>query len=214
MIFINWFLSIIFAVLLCTMLKHVKKVYVCIICVCILAFNKNIGSILLYGFLIASIFVWLKPCVISGYDLCYNFIEWLLDVKYRRGKGFDELIARIDDTNIDSILHSIHILNNFDKSFLSAEQINIIRQKISVLWRKYIKLNKGKYNNTNRKNINNKNNVRSPYNILGIKFGANKQEIRYAYIKLCKKYHPDVNHVKGAEDMFKEIQEAYTILTT
>ena len=51
------------------------------------------------------------------------------------------------------------------------------------------------------------------YEILGLHKGATDEEIKKAYRKLSKKYHPDVNKEDGAEDKFKEINEAYTVLS-
>ncbi len=50
------------------------------------------------------------------------------------------------------------------------------------------------------------------YEILGVKRDANESEIKSAYRKLARKYHPDVNKTKEAEDKFKEINEAYEVL--
>ncbi|HLC78974.1 MAG TPA: molecular chaperone DnaJ [archaeon] len=50
------------------------------------------------------------------------------------------------------------------------------------------------------------------YEILGIPKGANAEEIKKAYKALAKKYHPDINKEKGAEEKFKEVQHAYSIL--
>jgi len=51
------------------------------------------------------------------------------------------------------------------------------------------------------------------YNVLGVKKGASKEEIKKAYKKLAKKYHPDVNKTDdGAADRFKEINEAASVL--
>lgn len=54
---------------------------------------------------------------------------------------------------------------------------------------------------------------RDYYEILGIGKGAKKEDIKKAYRKLVKKYHPDVNKDDGAEEKFKEIQEAYEVLS-
>ena len=52
------------------------------------------------------------------------------------------------------------------------------------------------------------------YKILGVDKKANEKEIRSAYRKLARKYHPDVNPGdKSAEDKFKEINEANEVLS-
>lgn len=52
---------------------------------------------------------------------------------------------------------------------------------------------------------------RDLYEVLGVKKGASKDEIKSAYRKLAKKFHPD-NKETGNENKFKEVQEAYDIL--
>lgn len=54
---------------------------------------------------------------------------------------------------------------------------------------------------------------RDYYDILGISKNASDQEIKKAYRKLAKKYHPDVNKEADAEEKFKEINEAYEVLS-
>jgi molecular chaperone DnaJ len=54
---------------------------------------------------------------------------------------------------------------------------------------------------------------RDYYEVLGISKSASKEEIKKAYRKLAKQYHPDRNKESGAEDKFKEVQEAYDILS-
>lgn len=54
---------------------------------------------------------------------------------------------------------------------------------------------------------------RDYYEILGISKEANQQEIKKAFRKLAMKYHPDRNKEEGAEEKFKEINEAYEVLS-
>ncbi len=51
------------------------------------------------------------------------------------------------------------------------------------------------------------------YEILGIKKDSNKEEIKKAYKKLAKQYHPDLNKNHGDGEKFKEISEAYAVLS-
>jgi curved DNA-binding protein len=50
------------------------------------------------------------------------------------------------------------------------------------------------------------------YGILGVKRDAGADEIKTAYRKLARKYHPDVSKEKDAEEKFKEVSEAYETL--
>lgn len=51
------------------------------------------------------------------------------------------------------------------------------------------------------------------YNILGVSKNSTDDEIKSAYRKLSKKYHPDINKDPDAEDKFKEISSAYETLS-
>lgn len=51
------------------------------------------------------------------------------------------------------------------------------------------------------------------YEVLGLKKGAQPEEIKKAYKELAKKYHPDVSKEHEAEKKFKEINEAYSVLS-
>ena len=53
---------------------------------------------------------------------------------------------------------------------------------------------------------------RDYYEILSVARNANEEEIKKAFRKLARQYHPDINQEKGAEERFKEINEAYEVL--
>jgi curved DNA-binding protein len=50
------------------------------------------------------------------------------------------------------------------------------------------------------------------YQTLGVNRAASQDEIRRAYRKLARKYHPDVNKAEDAEDKFKQVNEAHEVL--
>lgn len=54
---------------------------------------------------------------------------------------------------------------------------------------------------------------RDYYDILGVKKGASEEEIKKAYRKKALKFHPDRNKAEDAEEKFKEINEAYQVLS-
>ena len=54
---------------------------------------------------------------------------------------------------------------------------------------------------------------RDYYEVLGVSKSADANEIKRAYRKLAKKYHPDMNKAEDAESKFKEVQEAYEVLS-
>jgi molecular chaperone DnaJ len=53
---------------------------------------------------------------------------------------------------------------------------------------------------------------RDYYDVLGVQRNASEEEIKKAFRRLARQYHPDVNKEHGAEERFKEINEAYEVL--
>ena len=54
---------------------------------------------------------------------------------------------------------------------------------------------------------------RDYYEVLGVSRDASIDEIKRAYRRLAKKYHPDISSEPNAEEKFKEVQEAYEVLS-
>ena len=54
---------------------------------------------------------------------------------------------------------------------------------------------------------------RDYYEVLGVSRNAEIEEIKRAYRRLAKRYHPDVSRLAGSEERFKELNEAYQVLS-
>src|SRR5262245_23467758 len=54
---------------------------------------------------------------------------------------------------------------------------------------------------------------RDYYEVLGISRNASQEEIKKAFRRLARQYHPDVNRDAGADVMFKEVNEANEVLS-
>src|SRR5215472_4654808 len=55
--------------------------------------------------------------------------------------------------------------------------------------------------------------ARDFYQVLGVNRAASQEEIQRSYRKLARAHHPDINHDPAAEERFKEISEAYQVLS-
>ncbi|MCB0035151.1 MAG: DnaJ domain-containing protein, partial [Anaerolineales bacterium] len=53
---------------------------------------------------------------------------------------------------------------------------------------------------------------RDYYEVLGVSKNAQQSELKKAYRRLARQYHPDVNKEEGSDEKFKEINEAYQVL--
>src|SRR5215467_10507286 len=56
-------------------------------------------------------------------------------------------------------------------------------------------------------------NKRDYYDILGVSRSASEDELKKAFRRLAKQYHPDANKEQGAEARFIEVNEAYEVLS-
>src|SRR3954454_796878 len=54
---------------------------------------------------------------------------------------------------------------------------------------------------------------RDYYEVLGVGKDASQEDIKKAYRKMARQYHPDVNKAADAEDKFKEAKDAYDVLS-
>ncbi len=54
---------------------------------------------------------------------------------------------------------------------------------------------------------------RDYYDVLGVTRTATEQDIKRAYRTKAREYHPDINKHDGAEDEFKEVNEAHEVLS-
>ena len=218
MIFFNWFCALIVAILLSTRYNGTKWfVFFCGLILLFLSYTQ-IGVILVLGVILAFIYStipigkdWLqKKCVIGANRMKKIYLD-STGIKAKVNKVMKLLTnTKIDDenfSNTEDILTLIQELSGIDRDFLSPKQIIIIRKKTAELWKLYYRLSNETGNHGTHRN-----NTKDPYDVLGISHNATKEEIKRAYIKLCKMYHPDVNHSKEAIIKFKEIQEAYDIL--
>jgi curved DNA-binding protein CbpA len=54
--------------------------------------------------------------------------------------------------------------------------------------------------------------MKTAYDVLGITFGASDDDVKSAYRRKAKEYHPDVSRLSNAKSLFEEANEAYQVL--
>lgn len=116
------------------------------------------------------------------------------------------------------INHSSHAISSVTNSINKHKSININGKKNYHLdTSSNVLLNNKKIIHTQKREFHatvpSKDSKKDLYEVLGIKKGATPKEIKAAYYKLAKTYHPDTNKSKEANEKFIEIQNAYEILS-
>ena len=143
---------------------------------------------------------------------CFHLmgLQYLIDrpeLNRDRGKVFDEIVAgSITTEQVESsdykkkIEGRVNFLPLLEKLLDSNDTVFKYNQRInmySMISADYLM----------------KNNKRDYYDVLGINKSATEDEIKKAYKKMALKYHPDRNKEADAEAKFKEINEAYSVLS-
>lgn len=72
--------------------------------------------------------------------------------------------------------------------------------------------NDSDYDNSDNDHVESCQSNEEYYAVLNLRAGASQSEIRIAYVKMSKKYHPDINKSKNAKEKMQEINEAYNAL--
>lgn len=106
------------------------------------------------------------------------------------------------NNNPFNIKHKNFLINNdFINCAKKQNNLNFNKTQKKSFFKKTLILN-----NTNNKNQN-------FYEVLGIDRKSSNEQIKQAYLKLAKKYHPDVNKEKDSDENFKNITIAYEALS-
>jgi len=115
-------------------------------------------------------------------------------------------------------------INNQEKNQKIDEDLEDLKREMRGEKRKYSSKsysdssqNKKQSSNNNYKKKTTSNSYskkrKTPWEILGIQEGATKKEVKKAYIKMQRKYHPDINPSAEAEEIIKEVNIAYSTIS-
>lgn len=86
--------------------------------------------------------------------------------------------------------------------------IDFIAHNLNVSFAEVTNVDKRSFHFTNAVNAARK----DYYDILGVSRNSSTSDIKKAYYKLAKKYHPDVNKEPEAQKKFQEVSEAYEVM--
>jgi len=127
--------------------------------------------------------------------------QYDLEMKY----GFESINNQEKNQKIDDDLEDLKREMRGEKRKYSSNSYSSNEQK------------KKQYNTNNnykkKTTTNSYKKRKTPWEILGVREGASKQEVKKAYIKMQRKYHPDINPSKEAEEIIKDVNIAYSTIS-
>lgn len=164
---------------------------------------------------------------VDEYDSCVNYYKYLCYFDQKDYSKYEEAIEVLDEVNnMDDDNDYYDYINELlikMQSEMRRRKINEEHHQQQQRQQYFNNNSKGRNNNSSsNRRMEEENNSKKPkdyYELLGIKREASEDEIRKAYMKLAKKWHPDRHsseseeEQKAATEKFKEISQAYSVLS-